>query len=116
MRGFNLTRFAPDGRFAVRIEGDMLRHYPDTDRLEIDGVRIALVSGKAQLLDREMLRMVGIQPEAMRIIVCKSSNHFRADFTPIASRVLVAKAAGPMAADPADLPWRKLPTSTRRSP
>lgn len=84
--------------------------------LEIDGVRIALVSGKAQLLDREMLRMVGIQPEAMRIIVCKSSNHFRADFTPIASRVLVAKAAGPMAADPADLPWRKLPTSTRRSP
>ena len=84
--------------------------------LEIDGVRVALVSGKAQLLDREMLRMVGIQPEAMRIIVCKSSNHFRADFTPIASRVLVAKAAGPMAADPADLPWRKLPTSTRRSP
>ncbi|MBL0086707.1 MAG: LPS export ABC transporter periplasmic protein LptC [Ideonella sp.] len=44
MRGFNLTRFAPDGRFAVRIEGDMLRHYPDTDRLEIDGVRIESVS------------------------------------------------------------------------
>jgi microcystin degradation protein MlrC len=84
--------------------------------LEIDGVRVAVVSGKMQLLDRELLRMVGIQPEAMRIIVCKSSNHFRADFTPIASRVLVAKAAGPMAADPADLPWRKLPASTRTTP
>ena len=44
MRGFNLTRFAPDGRFAVRIEGEVLRHYPDTDRLEIDGVRIESVS------------------------------------------------------------------------
>jgi lipopolysaccharide export system protein LptC len=44
MRGFNLTRFAPDGRFAVRVEGDVLRHFPDTDRLEIEGVRIESVS------------------------------------------------------------------------
>ena len=84
--------------------------------LEIDGVRVAVVSGKKQLLDRELLRMVGIQPEAMRIIVVKSSNHFRADFQPIASRVLVAKAAGPMAADPADLPWQHLPVGMRLRP
>ena len=80
--------------------------------LEIDGIRIAVVSGKKQLLDRELLRMVGIHAEQMRIIVVKSSNHFRADFQPIASHVLVAKAAGPMAADPADLPWKKLPATT----
>ncbi|MBK8530034.1 MAG: M81 family metallopeptidase [Rubrivivax sp.] len=84
--------------------------------LEIDGVRVAVVSGKKQLLDRELLRMVGIHAEQMRIVVVKSSNHFRADFTPHASQVLVAKAAGPMAADPADLPWRKLPDSIRRRP
>ncbi len=40
-------------------------------------------SGKKQMLDRELFRMVGIQPEAMKIIVVKSSNHFRADFTPL---------------------------------
>ena len=84
--------------------------------LEIDGIRIAVVSGKKQLLDRELLRMVGIQAEQMRLIVVKSSNHFRADFTPHASHVLVAKAAGPMAADPADLPWTRLPATTRRTP
>ena len=84
--------------------------------LEIEGVRIAVVSGKKQLLDRELLRMVGIHTEQMRIVVVKSSNHFRADFQPYASTVLVAKAAGPMAADPADLPWRKLPDSMRRRP
>jgi microcystin degradation protein MlrC len=84
--------------------------------LEIDGIRIAVVSGKKQLLDRELLRLVGIHAEQMRIIVVKSSNHFRADFQPIASHVLVAKAAGPMAADPADLPWQKLPASIRRRP
>jgi carbamoyl-phosphate synthase small subunit len=73
--------------------------------LEIDGIRIAVVSGKKQLLDRALLRMVGIHAEQMRIIVVKSSNHFRADFQPIASRVLVAKAAGPMAADPSALTY-----------
>lgn len=84
--------------------------------LQIDGIRIAVVSGKKQLLDRCLLRMVGIHAAQMRLIVVKSSNHFRADFTPHASHVLVAKAAGPMAADPADLPWKKLPAQIRRQP
>jgi microcystin degradation protein MlrC len=84
--------------------------------LEIEGVQVAVVSGKAQLLDREMLRMLGIVAEQQRIIVAKSSNHFRADFTPIAQEILIAKAAGPMAADPADLPWRRLPPQMRRRP
>ena len=81
--------------------------------LDIEGVLVAVVSGKAQLFDREMLRILGITPEAMKLIVLKSSNHFRADFEPIASKVLVAKVIGPMAADPGDLPWRKLSAHTR---
>lgn len=84
--------------------------------LEIAGIRVAVVGGKKQLLDRELLRMVGVHTEQMRIVVVKSSNHFRADFTPHASHVLVAKAAGPMAADPADLPWTRLPAHIRRRP
>lgn len=116
------------GRFTVRalaggkctLKGPMMTgmtmDFGPSACLEIDGLLVAVVSGKAQLLDREMLRMLGVQPEGMRIVVVKSSNHFRADFTSIASAVLVAKAPGPMAADPADLPWRKLPPSIRRRP
>ena len=84
--------------------------------VEIEGVLVVIASGKKQLLDRELFRFVGIAPETMKILVVKSSNHFRADFTPIASEIIVAKAAGPMAADPADLPWRKLATTTRTRP
>jgi lipopolysaccharide export system protein LptC len=40
MHGFAITRFAADGQVRVRIEGEHMRHYPDTDRLEIDNVRI----------------------------------------------------------------------------
>ena len=84
--------------------------------LEIEGVLVAVASGKKQLLDRELFRMLGVHPETMKVLVVKSSNHFRADFTPIASHILVAKAAGPMAADPADLPWTKLAKTTRTTP
>jgi lipopolysaccharide export system protein LptC len=44
MRDFAITRFASDGRIKVRVEGDVLRHYPDTDRLEIVGAKIEAVS------------------------------------------------------------------------
>ena len=85
-----------------------------------DPVLVAVASGKKQMLDRELFRMVGITPEAMKIIVVKSSNHFRADFTPLVGNaqtdIIIAKAAGPMAADPADLPWKHLPASIRRRP
>ena len=116
------------GRFRVRavsdgvctLKGPMMRgltvRLGPSACLEIDGILVAVVSGKKQLLDRELLRMVGVQPETQRVIVVKSSVHFRADFQPHASHVLVAKAAGPMAADPADLPWRKLPPTVRRRP
>lgn len=84
--------------------------------LEVDGVLIAVASAKPQMLDRELFRCVGIQPEQMKVLVNKSSVHFRADFAPIAAAILVAKATGPMAADPADLPWRKLSAYTALRP
>jgi lipopolysaccharide export system protein LptC len=40
MRDFTITRFAPDGRATVRLEGARLRHFPDTDRIEIESARI----------------------------------------------------------------------------
>lgn len=40
MQSFSLQRFDPDGRLRVQVEGQQLRHYPDTDTLEIDTVRI----------------------------------------------------------------------------
>lgn len=108
------------GRDDCELKGPMMTgvkvHIGPCACLEIDGVLVAVASGKMQMLDRELFRAVGIHPEQMKLLVVKSSNHFRADFTPIASRVLVAKAAGPMAADPADLPWKNLSTQTRTRP
>ncbi len=84
--------------------------------LRIEGVRIVVASRKCQLADQEMYRYVGIEPTTQAILVNKSSVHFRADFTPIAHAVLVAKAPGAMPADPRDLPWTKLRVGMRLSP
>jgi lipopolysaccharide export system protein LptC len=40
MTGFSIQRFAADGALRVQIDGQRLRHYPDTDTLEIDAPRI----------------------------------------------------------------------------
>ena len=116
------------GRFTVRavsagaclLKGPMMQgatiQMGPSACLEIEGIYVAVASGKMQMLDRELFRTVGIHPENMKVLVVKSSNHFRADFTPIASHVLVAKAPGPMAADPGDLPWKKLSPQTRTRP
>ena len=76
--------------------------------VEIDGIRVNLVSGQCQMLDLDLFRFLGVEPEAMKLLVNKSSVHFRAAFTPIASHILVAVAPGPMAADPSTLPWQRL--------
>ena len=44
MQGFTLQRFGSDGRLRVQVQGTQLRHYPDTDTLEIDGVTIRALS------------------------------------------------------------------------
>jgi lipopolysaccharide export system protein LptC len=40
MSDFAITRFGVDGRPTVRIEGTYLRHFPDTDRIEIESARM----------------------------------------------------------------------------
>ncbi|MDO9316328.1 MAG: LPS export ABC transporter periplasmic protein LptC [Burkholderiaceae bacterium] len=40
MRQFTVQRFAIEGSLRVQIEGDELRHYPDTDTLEMDNARV----------------------------------------------------------------------------
>ena len=68
------------------------------------------------MLGRNLYRMAGVQPEQMKILVNKSSVHFRADFQPIAEAILVAKAPGPLRADPADFLWTRLAPGMRLRP
>jgi microcystin degradation protein MlrC len=84
--------------------------------LRIDDVRVVVSSHKAQLADQSMYRYVGIEPTEQAILVNKSSVHFRADFEPIAEKLLICAAPGAMPADPATLPWTRLRPGIRIKP
>ena len=107
-----------DGNLTVK--GPMMRGAKiclgATACLRIGGVRVIVGSSKVQMLDRELYRVAGVEPEQMKILVNKSSVHFRADFTPIAHSILVAESPGPMVADPINLPWKRLTPGIRVRP
>jgi microcystin degradation protein MlrC len=84
--------------------------------LRIGDVRVVLASHKAQLADQAMYRYVGIEPTEQKILVNKSSVHFRADFEPIAEKLLICAAPGAMPADTAALPWTRLRPGIRIKP
>ncbi len=51
MQDFAIVRFAPDGRENLRMQGQQLRHYPATDRIEVDGVRIHAIGDDGRVTD-----------------------------------------------------------------
>ena len=77
---------------------------------------VLITSAKCQMLDLDFYRFLGVEPEAMKILVNKSSVHFRADFAAIASDIIVARSPGPFIADPAQLAWTRLAAGMRTRP
>jgi len=80
------------------------------------GVRVILAAAKMQALDQALFTHIGVEPAAQRIVAVKSSVHFRAHFGPIAERVIVVAAPGPVVADPSALPFTRLRPGLRLKP
>ena len=51
MKDFSVKSFAADGRLQNEVRGAVARHYPDTDTLEIDAVRLRSVTAAGHLIN-----------------------------------------------------------------
>jgi len=104
------VRTLSDGRFVHH--GPMMNNLPgDFGRmavLVIGGVEVVVSTHRQQLLDCQMLRIVGIVPEHLRLLVVKSAVHFRADLGPLASRIFDADTPGIHRPDFASIEYRRL--------
>jgi len=80
------------------------------------GVRVIVVSRKMQASDQALFTHIGVEPAQQKIVAVKSSVHFRAHFQPIAEKVIVVAAPGPVVADPAVLPFTNLRPNLRLRP
>ncbi len=85
-------------------------------RIRLGGIDIVVVGKRVQAADQEFFRHVGIEPAGMKFVAVKSSAHFRGHFQPIAEAVIDVAAPGPMAVDPAALPFKKLRPGVRLTP
>jgi microcystin degradation protein MlrC len=90
------VRALTDGRFVHK--GPMFRglegRLGTTAVLDVNDVKIILISKRWQTLDPEMIRFVGIDPTAEKILVVKSTIHYRAAFEPLAHTIIEVDAPG----------------------
>lgn len=86
--------------------GESLAPFGDAAHVQLNGIDIILNSVRAQSFDPSLFSVMGIDPTTRKILVIKSTNHFHASFSKIASEILYCSAGTPYPNSPAHTPYR----------
>ncbi|CAN7529572.1 M81 family metallopeptidase [Rhizobium rhizogenes] len=89
--------------------GESFAPFGDAAHIELNGIDIILNSTRAQSFDPTLFSVMGIDPTQKKILVIKSTNHFYASFSRIASEILYCSAGTPYPNNPARTPYRRAP-------
>ncbi len=87
--------------------GESFAPFGDAAHIQLDGIDIILNSTRAQSFDPSLFSVMGIDPRTKKILVIKSTNHFYASFSKIASQILYCSAGTPYPNNPARTPYRR---------
>jgi microcystin degradation protein MlrC len=80
----------------------------DSALVVIGGIEVVLISRRSQAMGTDLFTGIGCDLPAMRLVVVKSSQHFRAAFAPLAVQILYVSAPGSVTADLRQLPYRHI--------
>ncbi|MBP2303402.1 M81 family metallopeptidase [Azospirillum picis] len=72
------------------------------------GVEVVLTSFRCQAFGLDLFTQLGCDPARRKLVVVKSSQHFRAAYAPIAARIIMVDAPGAVPSDITGLPFRKI--------
>jgi len=101
-----------DGRFVGRrgLAAGSTREMGPSALLQIDGLRIAVISLRQQLLDPAQLDILGVDLADVRTLVVKSRGHFRAAFDTFAppERIFEVDCPGLTTPKLKTLPWTRM--------
>jgi len=99
-----------DGRFRLTppMGRGMLVDLGPMARLQIGGMDVLVGSRRNQVLDDEMFLLHGIDMRRYRIVAVKSSAHFRAGFTHLATAIIAADAPGATTLDLSGFPYQRI--------
>ena len=79
----------------------------DSALISFDGIEVVLNTTRAQCFDSSLFDIMGINPKEKRILIVKSTNHFYASFSKIASEIIYCAAGSPYPNNPAKTDYRK---------
>ena len=104
------VRLLSDGRFVTRsrMGAGGTTEMGRTAVLQIGGVRVVVTERRVQPFDAELLRSVGIEPQAQRLVALKSAVHFRSTYQQIADRIFDLDTPGVHRPDFAAYRYRRL--------
>ncbi len=99
-----IVRLVPNAEMRF---GESFAPFGDAAHIQLDGIDIILNSTRAQSFDPSLFSVMGIDPSTKKILVIKSTNHFYASFSKIASQILYCSAGTPYPNNPARTPYRR---------
>jgi microcystin degradation protein MlrC len=101
--------FEIEGYVKAITDGEYVNHGPKetgvrqrlgrTARVVCDGIDVLVTERRRSPNDAEVWRHVGIPPERADLLVLKTVNHFRADYEPLASEIVLVDTPGSFAID-----------------
>jgi microcystin degradation protein MlrC len=80
----------------------------DSALVQCGGVQVVLITRRSQAMGTDLFTQLGCDLGAMRVVVVKSSQHFYASYSKVASRVIYVAAPGSVTADLNSLPYAKV--------
>lgn len=78
--------------------------------------RVIVSSKRYQCFDRNLFRVLGVEPAEQDILALNSTFHFSADFAPMAAAVFMVEAPGAAPCRLTGIPYRKLRPGVRLGP
>ncbi len=99
-----IVRLVPNAEMRF---GESFAPFGDAAHIQLNGIDIILNSTRAQSFDPSLFSVMGIDPTTKKILVIKSTNHFYASFSKIASEILYCSAGTPYPNNPARTPYRR---------
>ncbi|WP_429923116.1 M81 family metallopeptidase [Agrobacterium vitis] len=88
--------------------GESVAPFGDAAHIHLNGIDIVLSSVRVQSYDPSLFTALGIDPTSKHILAIKSTNHFYAAFSKIASDILYCSAGSPYPNNPATNPYRRV--------
>jgi len=90
------------------LAGEFTEALGDAVAVRVGGIDIVLNTARQQVFSPECFTQLGIDLQGKRLVVVKSSRHFRARFDAIASTTIICDAPGALNSDLARLPYKRI--------